>query len=97
MLELIKLIVDAIILRDGARKGMLTWRVVAWGIAFVILLYGTGVPAVIYYQDHPSYKPLFIAAIVFDALLFLAYMFFGWRWYFRQLALQRSKANIPND
>jgi membrane protein YdbS with pleckstrin-like domain len=97
MLELIKLLVDGVVLRDGARKGMLTWRVVAYAVAFVVLLYSTGLPAVLYYQTHPSYKPLFIAAIVFDAVLFLAYMYYGWRWYFRQLALQRSKANTPSD
>lgn len=77
--ELLKLIWDAIVLRDSARKGLLNWRVFAFAAGFVLLLYGTGVPAVIDYQKHPSHKPIFIAAIAFDLLLFLAFMIWGTR------------------
>ena len=86
MLELIKLIVDGLVLRDGARKGILTWKVALVGIAFPILLYGTALPALILYQNHPQYKAVFIAAIAFDAVAFILFMIFGTRWYFRATA-----------
>lgn len=81
MFELLKLVWDAIVLRDAARKGMLNGGVILFAVAFVLLLYGTGVPAVIDYQKHPSHKPLFVAAIVFDLVLFLTFMIFGTRWW----------------
>lgn len=82
--ELLKLLWDAVVLRDSAKKGMLSWRIVGFAACFVLLLYGTGLPAVVDYQKHPSHKPLFIAAMVFDALLFLAFMIFGTRWWWRR-------------
>ena len=82
--ELLKLIWDAIILRDSARKGMLSWRVFAFAAVFVLLLYGTGLSAVIDYQKHPSHKPLFIAAMIFDLLLFLAFLSWGIRRWLRR-------------
>jgi hypothetical protein len=91
MLEMLKLFLDGAILRDGASKGMLTWRVTLSAVVFVVILYGTAVPAVVLYQNHPQYKPLFIAALVFDAVLFVAYMTWAVRWYMRQLVRQRNQ------
>jgi cytochrome c biogenesis protein CcdA len=91
MLELIKLLVDGVVLRDGARKGLLTWKVVLFAVAFVLLLYGTGLPATLLYQAHPQYKPLFIAAIAFDGLLFILFMIFGTRWYLRATARLKAQ------
>ena len=88
MIELLKLVWDVIMLRDSARKGLLSWRVFAFAVGFVLLLYGTGIPAVIDYQKHPSHKPLFIAALAFDLLLFVAFMIWGTRWWW----LQRNAA-----
>ena len=88
MIELLKLVWDVIVLRDSARKGLLNWRVFAFAVGFVLLLYGTGIPAVIDYQKHPSHKPLFIAALAFDLLLFVAFMIWGTRWWW----LQRNAA-----
>ena len=88
MLELLKLVWDVIVLRDSARKGLLNWRVFAFAVGFVLLLYGTGIPAVIDYQKHPSHKPLSIAALAFDLLLFVAFMIWGTRWWW----LQRNAA-----
>jgi cytochrome c biogenesis protein CcdA len=96
MLELIKLIVDAIVLRDSARKGLLTWKGVLFAIGFVLVLYGTGLPATLLYQAHPQYKPLFIAALAFDATIFILFMIFGTRWYLRATARLKSKnSNQP--
>jgi cytochrome c biogenesis protein CcdA len=86
MLELLKLLFDGIVLRDSAKKGLLTWKVVLFAVGFVLLLYGTGLPATLLYQAHPQYKPLFIAALVFDGLMFILFMIFGTRWYFRARA-----------
>jgi hypothetical protein len=91
MLELIKLIVDGLILRRAHKQGIMSWKVYAFAILFVIVLYATGVPAAILYQDHPQYKPLFFAAIVFDAVLFLLFIVFGFRWYFRAMARLRAR------
>jgi hypothetical protein len=86
MFEIFKLIWDVVVLRDAARKGRLNWRTWVYGFGFVLLLYGTGLPAGLLYQQHPQYKPLFIAAIVFDALLFVSFMYWGLRSYWRQSA-----------
>ena len=91
MLELIKLIVDGLILRRAHKQGIMTWKVYAFAILFVLVLYGTGVPAVVLYQDHPQYKPLFLAAVIFDAVLFLLFMVFGFRWYFRAMARVKAE------
>jgi hypothetical protein len=91
MLELIKLIVDGLVLRDGARKGILTWKVMLFGFGFAIMLYGTAVPAVVLYQNHPQYKPLFVAAIAFDAIAFILFMIFGTRWYLRATARLKAE------
>ena len=84
MVELLKLVWDVIVLRDSARKVLLSWRDFAFAVGFVLLLYGTGIPAVIDYQKHPSHKPLFIAALAFDLLLFVAFMIWGTRWWWLQ-------------
>jgi hypothetical protein len=95
MLEFFKLLVDGFVLRDGARKGLLSWKVMLVGFGFALLLYGTGLPATLLYEKHPQYKPLFIAALVFDGIAFLLFMIFGTRWYFR--AAKRLRAGSSGD
>ena len=56
MLELVKLVWDVFVLRDAARRGQLNWRVWVVAIAFVLILYGTGLPAAMLYDKHPQYK-----------------------------------------
>src|ERR1017187_4238680 len=62
MLELFKIAWDIAILRDGARKGQVTGRVMLAALGFAVLEYAIGLPAVLLYDKHPQYKPLFIAA-----------------------------------
>ena len=93
MFEFFKLLFDGIVLRDSARKGLLTWKVALFGFGFAVLLYGTGLPATLLYQAHPQYKPLFIAALIFDAVAFVLFLIFGTRWYLRATA--RLKAEQP--
>jgi cytochrome c biogenesis protein CcdA len=97
MFEFFKLLFDATVLRDSARKGLLTWKVVLFAVAFVFLLYGTGLPATLLYQAHPQYKPLFIAALAFDATIFILFMIFGTRWYLRATARLKSQASDAQD
>ncbi len=57
MLEILKLILDGATLRDVYRKGMLSPRVWLAAIAFLVVLYGVGLPEGVYYANHPRNKP----------------------------------------
>jgi hypothetical protein len=74
MLELFKLLWDAVVLRDAARKGQLKLRMVVIAFGFVVLLYAIALPAVVLYSNHPQYKPVFFAAMVLDGLLVIVFM-----------------------
>jgi cytochrome c biogenesis protein CcdA len=93
MLELLKLLFDGAVLRDSAKKGLLSWKVILFAVGFVLLLYGTGLPATLLYQAHPQYKPLFIAALAFDGLMFILFMIFGTRWYLRATARLKAQSS----
>jgi hypothetical protein len=91
--ELFKLFWDVVVIRDGARKGhKLSVGTVVIAIGFVVILYGTGVPAAVLYQNHPQYKWVLIAALVFDGLLFIAMMIFEIKWYMKQRAASAGSA-----
>lgn len=92
MFELVKLLWDVFVLRDAARKGQLNWRVWVVAIAFVLFLYGTGLPVAILYEKHPQYKPLFIATLVVDGLVFVWFAIWGVCRYLRLMAASRSSA-----
>lgn len=91
MFELLKLIADFFVLRDSAQKGMLSWKVMLTGFAFAAFLFGTLLPAFLYYQNHPAAKPLFIAVLVIDAIAYVAMMILGWRWYAQGMARYNSR------
>ena len=91
MLELIKLITDLFVLRDSAQKGLLSWKVMLIGFAFAAFLFGTLLPAFLYFQNHPAAKPLFITVLVIDAVAYVAMMIFGWRWYARGVAQYEAR------
>jgi hypothetical protein len=92
MFELVKLIWDVVVLRDVARKGLLNWRIWPLAFGFVSFLYGTGIPATLLYEKHPQYKPLFIAVLIFDAILFVCFVGWVWRWQARQAARKSTPA-----
>ena len=85
MFELFKLLWDFVVLRDAARRGQLNWRIWVIAIGFVLFLYGTGLPVILLYEKNPQYKPLFIATLVMDGLVFAWFMIWGVRRYLRQL------------
>lgn len=94
MLELFKLFWDVAVLRDAARKGQLNWRIWAIAIAFVIFLYGTGLPVALFYDKYPRHEALFIATLVLDGLVVLWFMIWGARRYLRQSAARKSGADV---
>ncbi|MGD1107911.1 MAG: hypothetical protein ABR865_12770, partial [Terracidiphilus sp.] len=97
MFELFKLFWDVVVIRDGARKGYkLTRGNVFMAVGFVVLLYATGVPAAVLYQNHPQYKWVLIAALVFDGLLFIAMFTWEIKWYMKQRAA-RAAGSAPTN
>jgi len=97
MWELLKVAVDVAVLRDGARKGQLNWRVFSYAFGFVLMEYAIALPAVLLYDKHSEYKPLFIAAMALDGLLFVIFFWLGMRWYVRSLAAHRAAAGQRPD
>ena len=96
MFELVKFVWDVFVLRDAARKGQLNWRVWVVAGAFVLFLYGTGLPVAFLYDKHPQYKALFIATLTVDGLVFVWFMVWGVRRYLRLKAAERSCAMAPS-
>ncbi|MBA3915535.1 MAG: hypothetical protein H0X25_17105 [Acidobacteriales bacterium] len=92
MLELVKLLFDGAILREGARRGLLTWRVWAVALGFVALVWGVGLPAGLYYATHSDGKWLFIAAMSFLVVALGLFLFFGGRWYLHAMATLRVES-----
>ena len=93
MLELVKLLFDGAILREGVRSGLLTWRVWAVAIGFVALVWGVGLPAGLYYATHPDAKWVFIAAMSFLVVTLVLFILFGARWYLRATATLRANSD----
>ena len=91
MFELVKIAWDLIVIRDATRKGQLNWRTWVIGIAFVLFLYGTGLPATLLYEKHPQYKPVLIAVLVLDGIVYVTFMIWAWRWQARQSAARKSR------
>jgi cytochrome c biogenesis protein CcdA len=99
-MELIQIAWDIFMLRDSARKGRLKLRAVLFALAFVVLLYGTGVPAAALYQNHPQYKLLFLATMVFDLILFVSFMTWAVRYNLklrRERSASRSGSGNPGE
>lgn len=91
MFELFKLLWDVVVLRDATRKGQLNWRIWVYGFGFVLIEYGIALPAVMLYEKHPQYKPVFIIAMVLVGINFVCFMWWAWRWRSRQTASPRSR------
>jgi hypothetical protein len=96
MLELFKVIWDIVVLREEARKGRLNWRVMVYGFGIALLLYAIGVPAAVLYDKNPQYKPLFVAAIALDGILFVTFVGWAWIWRRKQLILAAENAAPPD-
>jgi Na+/melibiose symporter-like transporter len=86
MFELFKLAWDFVVMRDQASKGQLNWRVWVYGFGFALVQYCIGLPAVLLYEKHPQYKPVFIFAMVLIVVNFIAFMWWAIRSRSRQSA-----------
>jgi uncharacterized membrane protein len=92
MFEIFKLLRDVVVLREVARKDQYNWRIWPLAFGFVVVLYGVGISAVLLYEKHPQYKPLFIAALIFDVLFALGFIVWACRWQARMAAARKSAA-----
>lgn len=98
MFELFKVFWDVVVIRDSARKGYKLSRAnVFMALGFVVLLYATGVPAAVLYQNHPQYKWVLVAALVFDGFLFVAMMVWEIKWWLKQRAAQAAGSPPTNQ
>jgi hypothetical protein len=95
MFELCKLLWDVVVLRDASRKGKLNWRTWVYGFGFVIVEYAIALPAVMLYEKHRQYKPVFIAAMVLVGINAVSFMWWAWRWQSRQAAARMPATSEP--
>lgn len=96
MFELFKLLWDVVVLRDAACKGQrMNWRIWVYGFGFVLVEYGIALPAVMLYEKHPQYKPVFILAMVVVIINFICCMWWAWRWRLRQAAARTMTISEP--
>ncbi|MGA8940881.1 MAG: hypothetical protein WB439_17085 [Acidobacteriaceae bacterium] len=96
MFELFKLLIDGLVLRDAARKGAFSWKVMLFGFSFAIFLYATVLPAGLLWVKHPQYKWLFLTVVSIDAVALIVVLFYGTRWYFRAVAQAKARAEAQN-
>jgi hypothetical protein len=90
MFELLKLIWDAVVLRDATRKGQVNWKVWPIAFGFVILLYAIALPAAALYQKGPQYKPLFVAAMALDGVVTVAMVVWALKYRRKMMLAQRA-------
>lgn len=90
MFEIFKLCWDVVALRDASRKGLLTWYIWPVAFIFVAILYGVALAGLTVYQRHPQYRAVFVAAIVFDGLFYLGFMWWAYRWQARRTAVRKA-------
>ena len=81
MFELIKLAWHFIVLREAAHRGQLKLRVWVLAGAFLVIVYGIGLPVTLYYVNHPNFLPLLIAAVVLVVAAFIVMAWLGISWW----------------
>jgi membrane protease YdiL (CAAX protease family) len=74
--------------RESVKKGELNLRVGAIAFLFVVLLCAIALPATVLWVNHPGYKPVFIAAMVLDGVLFVAFMVWAIKFRAKQKAVR---------
>ncbi len=88
MFELIKLAWDAVVLRDSARKGEMTWKVWLAAGGFLAAIYGIGLPAILLLDKYPNDKRIFPAAATLIGVVVVIYFWLAIRW---RLRLRRER------
>jgi threonine/homoserine/homoserine lactone efflux protein len=89
--ELIKLIVDLLVLRDSAKKGMFSGFAMFVGFAVTFLVFALALGVISYADKHPgpTSDKLLIGFLVFAVLTFITTVIWGWR-YQKRLAAARA-------
>jgi hypothetical protein len=84
MLELIKLALNVLVLRDSIDKGEMTAGVWGGALLFLLAVSAIGVPTILYYDRHPeaSARVLVYAAIALGVVL-IVYFWLAIRWRLR--------------
>lgn len=91
--ELFKVCWDVFTIRHYKRQGMsLSAGDYAVAIGYVIFLYATGVSAAVLYQNHPQYKWVLIATLVFDGILTIAIFVWEIKWWIKHRAAAQAAA-----
>jgi len=91
--ELLKVGWDLFTIRHYKRQGMsLSAGDYVVAIGYVIFLYATGVSAAVLYQNHPQYKWVLIATLVFDAALTIAMFVYEIKWWIKHRAAAQAAA-----
>jgi membrane protein YdbS with pleckstrin-like domain len=90
MFEIVKLMWDVVALRDASRKGLLEWRIWPMAFGFVAVLYGVGLFGWLFYEHHPQYKPVFVAAMIFDGVFYVWFLVWAYRWQSRRAAARKA-------
>jgi len=91
MFEIFNMLWKVFVLSDAAKKGEMNWRVGAIAFLFVVLLYAIALPATILWVNHPGSKPVFIAAMALDSVLFVAFMVWAIKWQAKQKAARAAQ------
>lgn len=85
--ETFKICWNVVVLRHYSRQGMkLSAGDYVVAIGSVIFLYGTAVPAAVLYQNHPQYKWVLIATLVFDGILLITLFVWEVKWWIKHRA-----------
>jgi hypothetical protein len=91
--ELLKVGWDLFTIRHYKRQGMsLSAGDYVVAIGYVIFLYATGVSAAVLYQNHPQYKWVLIATLVFDGALTIAMFVYEIKWWIKHRAAAQAAA-----
>jgi hypothetical protein len=97
MAELIKLIVDFIVIRDSAKKGTLSGFAMFIGFAVTFVVFGVALGVISYADKHPgpASDKLLIGFLVFAALTFTTTVIWGWRYQQRLAARRAARSAAP--
>jgi O-antigen/teichoic acid export membrane protein len=93
--ELIKLIVDLMVLKDTRDKGTFSWLVMFVGLAVTVVVFAVGLLVAGYYDRHPETGsgPI-IGVLVFAVITLGATCFWGWRYQTRLAASRKPVSSV---
>jgi hypothetical protein len=92
--ELIKLIVDLLVLKDARDKGTFSWFAICVGLGVTVVVFAVGLLVAGYYDRHPEAGsgPI-IGVLVFTVVTLGSTCLWGWRY---QNRLAASRKAVPS-